>query len=94
MAVTFDLIGDDMKLGKLLKTVVKIGEEQALPIADAFGVPGAGTVSAAVGLIHGNKEQNDNEAVKMLAATVDALDQRLQVAERVIKELKKSGLRD
>lgn len=69
-----------MGFKKVLKTVIKVGET-ALPIADAFGVPGAGTVTEAVKLIHGNTSQNNDDAVSLLAATVDALEKRLRTIE-------------
>jgi hypothetical protein len=77
-----------MGFKSILKTTLKIAANQAVPMAEAFGVPGASTVREAVDLIHGNEGVNNDEAVKMLAATVDALDRRLQLAEKEIKALK------
>lgn len=77
-----------MSFKKLLKTLVKVGET-ALPIADAFGVPGAHNVSEAVNIIHGNTDQPNDDAVKLLALVVDAQEKRLQVIESELDRLDK-----
>lgn len=77
-----------MGFKNILKTTLKIAGTQGIPLAEAFGVPGAKNVREAVDLIHGNEGQSNDEAVKMLGETVDALDRRLRLAEREIKELK------
>lgn len=76
-----------MGLGKVFKKVVKVGQT-ALPIAAAFGVPGASSVQAAVSLIHKNDKQDDRQAVEMLGAVADDLDERLDKVEAFIEGLK------
>lgn len=79
-----------MGFGKLLKTVVKVGQK-SLPIAAAFGVPFASTALVAVDAIHQNKGQDDKEAVRLVAASADALDDRLDKVEAFIEGLKAGG---
>lgn len=76
-----------MGFKSVLKTVVKVGKV-ALPIAAMFGVPGASGVLSAVDIIQGDDKVDNNEAVRLTAASVDALDQRLQIAEAFIAGIK------
>jgi hypothetical protein len=76
-----------MRWGKVLKKVVTVGKV-SLPIAAAFGVPGASTVQMAVGMIHDDPKQDDKQAVKLVGAAVDDLDERLDKVEAFIEGLK------
>lgn len=72
-----------MGFKSVLKHVGKLGRDKALPIAAAFGVPGASSVVTAVDIIFEDKDRPNDDASKLLAATVDALDERISNLEQV-----------
>lgn len=73
-----------MGLKSILKTTLKVAGGQALPLAETFGVPGARNVREAVELIDGDRQRDNQDQVKLLAETVDALDRRVQILEAFI----------
>lgn len=72
-----------MGFKSILKHIAK-GGQQALPIAAAFGVPGASTVQIAVDTIIGDHARPNEDASKLLAATTDAMDERISQLEQTV----------
>lgn len=66
-----------MNLKKILKGVGK-GVQIAAPIAEQFGVPGAKTVNEAVMLIHGDASRDNGDALLLMAAQMDHMNDKLK----------------
>ena len=59
-------------------------------ILSVFRVPGAKTVSEAVEKIHLDGDRSNDDAVQLLAATVDAHEQRIAAQDKRIAALEKT----
>jgi hypothetical protein len=73
----------------IIKKIGKVGLNQGLPIADAFGVPGAGLVHDAVTTIQKDSNRPNDDAVTLTASAVDELDARTDDHETRLQVLEK-----
>ena len=78
-----------MSFKSVLKKVGKIGLNQGLPIAEAFGVPGASLVHDAVTIIQKDDTRSNDDAVLLTASAVDELDKRTDDLETRVAVLEK-----
>lgn len=78
-----------MGFKSVLKKIGKIGLNQGLPIAEAFGVPGASLVHDAVKEIHADEKRPNDDAVLLTATAVDELDARTDDIETRLAVLEK-----
>ena len=78
-------MGWQSKLKKVLETA-----KDFAPIAAAFGVPGASTVSEVVERIHGDDERSNDDADAVNAAAIDQLTKRMKTLESEVEKLKKA----
>lgn len=70
-----------MGFKSILKKAAQVGLNQGLPIASAFGVPGAALVHDAVKEIQDDDKRSNDDATLLTAAAVDELDARIDTLE-------------
>ncbi len=78
-----------MGFKSILKKIGKVGLNQGLPIAEAFGVPGASLVHDAVVTIQKDNKRPNEDAVLLTASAVDELDARTDDHEARLQVLEK-----
>lgn len=76
-----------MKFTSIVKKVAKIGTTQGLPIASAFGVPGASLVQDAIIAIQKDTARPNDDAVQLTGAAIDELDKQFHDFDLRLKVL-------